>query len=210
MIFRAAGRKRELGVTLGNVSRVALDLGEWAKVRACCEEAVEIHREVSNKYNEGMQLMGLADAATGEGNFEEADAWLVEALVPLKAINNYQGLAAVHHRRGIAAQLTGKREVAERHYKQAMVDATRGNWAEMHGWVEMWIALLAAQANEAKPARAALKRAHAAIPADQRARHRDARDDRRGRRATARRSGRATGAAELGLADHRDARLTLG
>jgi len=165
VIFRAGGRQRELGVTLGNISRVALDLGEWAKVRVCCEEAVEIHREVGNKYNEGMQLMGLADAATGEGNFEEADAWLVEAITPLKAINNYQGLAAVHHRRGIAAQLTGKREVAERYYKQAMVDATRGNWAEMHGWVEMWIALLAAQANEPKPARAALRRAHAAIPA---------------------------------------------
>jgi uncharacterized protein (TIGR02996 family) len=164
-IFRAGGRQRELGVTLGNISRVALDLGEWAKVRVCCEEAVEIHREVGNKYNEGMQLMGLADAATGEGNFEEADAWLVEAIAPLEAINNYQGLAAVHHRRGIAAQLSGKREVAERYYKQAMVDATRGNWAEMHGWVEMWIALLAAQVNGPKPARAALKRARAAIPA---------------------------------------------
>lgn len=164
-IFRAGGRQRELGVTLGNISRVALDLGEWAKVRECCEEAVEIHREVGNKYNEGMQLMGLGDAAVGEGNFEEADAWLVDALVPLKAINNSQGLSAIHHRRGIAAQLSGKRQLAERHYKQAMVDATRGNWPEMHGWIEMWLALLAAQANELKPARAALERAHAAIPA---------------------------------------------
>ncbi|MEO8842954.1 MAG: tetratricopeptide repeat protein [Kofleriaceae bacterium] len=163
-IFRSGGRQRELGITLGNISRVALDLGEWAKVRVCCEEAVEIHREVGNKYNEGMQLMGLADAAIGEGNFAEADAWLVEAITPLEAIHNYQGLAAVRHRRGIAAQLTGKRAIAERYYKQAMVDATRGNWAEMHGWVEMWIALLAAQAHEPKPAHAALKRAHAAIP----------------------------------------------
>ena len=163
-IFRAGGRQRELGITLGNISRVALDLGEWAKARECCEEAVEVHREVGNKYNEGMQLMGLGDAAIGEGDFDDAEAWLVEALVPLKAITNDQGLSAVHHRRGIAAQLSGKRTVAERHYKQAMVDATRGNWPEMHGWTEMWIALLAAQANEPKPARAALKRARAAIP----------------------------------------------
>ena len=164
-LFRAAGRDRELGITLGSIGRVALDLGDWAKAREVCEQAVDIHREVGNKYNEGIQLTSIADAAIGEREWDEADAWLQEALVPLEAIKNHQGIAAVRHRRGIVAQLSGKRAIAERFYKQAMVDATRGNWPEMHGWVEMWIALAAAQAKAAKAARAALQRAQAAIPA---------------------------------------------
>jgi hypothetical protein len=45
-----------------------------------------------------------------------------------------------------------------------MTDATRGNWKELHGWTEMWIALIHAQAGEPKPAREALKRARAALP----------------------------------------------
>jgi tetratricopeptide (TPR) repeat protein len=162
---RESGRRRELGITLGNLSRVALDLGEWAKVRVCCEEAVEIHREVGNKYNEGMQLMGLGDAAIGENELAEADQCYFDALVPLRAINSHVGISAAHLRRGIVAQLSSKREVAIKYYRQAIGDAAQSHDVEMPGWVEMWIALLAAQAGDQKAANAALNRAYAAMPA---------------------------------------------
>ena len=162
---RESGRRRELGITLGNLSRVALDRGDWTKARECCEEAVEIHRECSNKYNEGMQLMGLGDAAVGDNELAEADACYFDATVPLRAISNHIGLSAVHLRRGIVAQLTGKREVAMNYYRQAGAEAMRGHNEEMLGWIDMWIALLAAQVRDANPANVALNRARKEIRA---------------------------------------------
>jgi tetratricopeptide (TPR) repeat protein len=164
--FREQGLSRELGVALGNASRVALDLGDWARARACCEEAVELHRDVGNKYNEGMQLMGLGDAAIGERDFAAADEHLTASLVPMRAIKNYPCMSAAKLRLGMSAPLRGDHVAARRHYDESIADARKGNYLELEGWTDIWVAILHAQAKKSADAKRSLAHARELIPAE--------------------------------------------
>ena len=163
---RAAGALPRAGVTLGNLSRVALDLGDYAGARAYCDEALEIHREVGNKYNEGMQAMGLADAWIGERELDRAREALDQAHVALVAIANGPGIAAVELRRGIVDHLAGDPDAARRHYDRCATTARAAKYDELIGWADLWIAVLHAQAREHDRAREVLARARTTIPRD--------------------------------------------
>lgn len=151
---RERGAVRETGITLGNLGRVALDRADYARARALAEEAVELHRECGNKYNEGMQLLDCADAAIGERRLDDARALTAEAIAPLAAISNLPALAAAKCRYGYVAQLRGELAEAERHYDEAIADATRGNYPEQVGWVQLYRAVIRAQQGRATDARA--------------------------------------------------------
>jgi uncharacterized protein (TIGR02996 family) len=149
---REVGVVREHGIALGNLSRVHLDLGNFDDARACLHEALELDRECNNKYNEGLAILGLADAALGDGDLEDAARLADEAIEPLAAIANYPAIAACRLHRGYAFHLAGNLDEAELLYRAAIVDAERGRYPELIGWTALWMAVLAAPRDPAEAA----------------------------------------------------------
>jgi uncharacterized protein (TIGR02996 family) len=139
-LAREHGYLRDLGVALSIRARIALDTGDYPLAHACCDEAGELHRAGGNKYNEGLQLLSLSDAALAEGDDASAAEHAAEALVPLEAIAALPAMAAVRIRFGQLAQRVGDRPGAEAHYRAAIADAERGKRDESIAYGELWLA----------------------------------------------------------------------
>jgi diguanylate cyclase (GGDEF)-like protein len=65
---RAAGLRRELGVTLHNLGRAHENLREWPQARAAFKESAEISRSLRYGRGEAYALRGLAAVASGEND----------------------------------------------------------------------------------------------------------------------------------------------
>jgi tetratricopeptide (TPR) repeat protein len=74
------------GRDLGNLGDLHHELGRFDEALACYEQALAIHRDVSDRYMEGATLHSMGRALHALGRHERARACWHEALAILRAL----------------------------------------------------------------------------------------------------------------------------
>ena len=150
---RAAGMRRELGVTLHNLGRAHENLQEWPAARAAFQETYDISRSLNYPRGEAYGLRGLAAVASGTGDPQSAIATLDRAAELQKQTPDARLHARIELARGIALHRLGQHaasaaalqealkvfksaesmnELLSTYAELAAVEAARGAWQQAY------------------------------------------------------------------------------
>jgi tetratricopeptide (TPR) repeat protein len=86
---RAAGQ----AASLNNLGNVANDQGDYAQARQHLEEAVDIQREIGDKWYLANALSNLGNVTREEGNYDAATALYAESLITNRELGDKWALA---------------------------------------------------------------------------------------------------------------------
>ncbi|MGH8178451.1 MAG: diguanylate cyclase, partial [Steroidobacter sp.] len=136
---RAAGMRREQGVTLHNLGRAHENLAEWAAARAAFQESYEISRDLKYTRGEAYALRGLAVVATAAGDprgaLETLDrATELQKQTPDARLNAQIQLArgaALHRMRDLPGSVTALGEALRVFSEAASMNELRATYAEL-------------------------------------------------------------------------------
>jgi diguanylate cyclase (GGDEF)-like protein len=105
---RAAGMRREQGVTLHNLGRAHERLREWPQAREAFAGALAAHREIRYGRGEAYALRGLAAVANADGHPARALELLADASKLERASPDARLQAQIDLARGTALKLSGR------------------------------------------------------------------------------------------------------
>ena len=104
-IAEAICDKHEVALTLHNLGRVFLRLGNWSEARTCYEDSQALYRQVGDAWSGGYTTMGLGQLAYGAGDYESARTLLEQSLSLFRNLVDKRGLLTTLNALGKLARL---------------------------------------------------------------------------------------------------------
>ena len=117
-VWEHLGDRKNMAITLNNLSNVARYQGDYATARALLLQALPLAREVSNRRNEASILGNLGVAAYYQGDYEAASAFQNECLALERELDSKRGIAACLVNLGLICRDQGQYKQAQAYFEQ--------------------------------------------------------------------------------------------